>query len=455
MIIVVKSFDGSTFNIEFDDKIEPQIHSLKLKLSELHEITDCCVYEGGFESVLKDQFILKPDIEYFILPKRDIIAIKLNEYNIAIHYSNGEVFLYSIENKSFCGTFKNIKEIYLGNDEIIFLEYNGKICYINYINDDDDISDSDDISDLDDTNTTCNYKYKEYTDITEPIDKLDCSHNSLIFLAKNRDNVYIMSPQAPNIMLLPLYNNSNIEDVYIIDESSTVLLSKTNKLLTTNIVRKDKHEITDHSIYTVKKVIMGIGNLFIILENGELLAKGINSFGQLGHGGNNYVQSFQKVKLPINTSVTDVFAGKDHTGILTSNGNVFMCGDNRVNQLGLPHSETNTNSQHELYPIPLTTQSPIKKIYGNKNYTILLNESNQLYAIGNNDFGKLGLGHSKNAIVPEKIEIENEPDYSVQEITCKLNCIILILTNNRIYYSGESPFCDEQANVFIEFNLPE
>ena len=51
-----------------------------------------------------------------------------------------------------------------------------------------------------------------------------------------------------------LLANSNIEDVYIIDDSSAVLLSKTNKMLTTTLIRDDKYEITDHSIYTVKKL---------------------------------------------------------------------------------------------------------------------------------------------------------------------------------------------------------
>jgi alpha-tubulin suppressor-like RCC1 family protein len=452
MNVTVKSFNGDSYNINLPDNIEHIIFSLRQILEEEHNITDVAIYKYNIEVESNDTNSLIASDEYYILPKRNIISIKFNKKNICILYSTGELFLYNIDKKSYCGTFKNIKDVILLEDDILFLEKNGKIYYINSLNNSDSESDDDTSSYEILIKNNYSYKYNQLIDIQEPIEKI--SYSDLIgFKSLFNDTIYILSLNQSNLIKIPLYKRSNIKNIFAINDNSIVLLTINNKILISKLINTNDIEVTEYPEYDVENVIVGINNLFIILKNGRVFAKGENSFGQLGMGGNNYINEFKEVLLPTKIIVTDIYSSKFHTGFVTKNGSVFMCGNNSNYQFGIL-SDQNISSTLFLYPNYLKLEESIKQIYGNTNYTVLISENNQLYVVGKNDYGKLGLAHFDNVLSPTFVEIENEPSYSIKNIHCDEEFIVIVLENNKIMYSGKNPFLDEETNVFIEFDLP-
>ncbi|MBO3735699.1 RCC1 domain-containing protein [Glycomyces niveus] len=73
---------------------------------------------------------------------------------------------------------------------------------------------------------------------------------------------------------------------------------------------------------------------FAITANGELLAWGDNSYGQIGDGTNTRRTEPVSVHMPDGTEVTAVDSGDDHAIALTSDGAVYGWGYNRYGQVG-------------------------------------------------------------------------------------------------------------------------
>ena len=72
--------------------------------------------------------------------------------------------------------------------------------------------------------------------------------------------------------------------------------------------------------------------------------------------------------------------------------NTYVIGDNSYNQLGL-------KSQYPvLYLAPLTHNCKIVDIKCGKNYTIFIDEQNNIWCAGRNDNGQCGIGNFKKRI---------------------------------------------------------
>lgn len=68
----------------------------------------------------------------------------------------------------------------------------------------------------------------------------------------------------------------------------------------------------------------------VLCANGETYTWGSNSYGQLGVGDLISRGSPIMVRLPPNVRVTQIAAGSNHTIFLTSNGQIYTCGDFQV-----------------------------------------------------------------------------------------------------------------------------
>ena len=82
-------------------------------------------------------------------------------------------------------------------------------------------------------------------------------------------------------------------------------------------------------------------------------------------------------------------AGGYHTLLLTTNGQVYVCGSNYNGQLGLV--DTKIRTSFTLVPTP----APVLALVTGANHTLLLTTSGQVYACGDNSYGQLGLGDTK------------------------------------------------------------
>lgn len=136
------------------------------------------------------------------------------------------------------------------------------------------------------------------------------------------------------------------------------------------------------------KIAMGPSHSLFLKMNGNVMAAGNNSSGQLGDGTNTQRNSKVNVLGP-NPDVLDVFVGDDVSFILYKNGGLFAFGENTSGQLGVGD---NTN-KNLLTGVPSRLY---KKVSNNGSFTLFLSIDRKLYVAGSTTNGEFGLATNAN-----------------------------------------------------------
>lgn len=102
----------------------------------------------------------------------------------------------------------------------------------------------------------------------------------------------------------------------------------------------------------VIQVACGLHHSVVVCANGEAYTWGSNSYGQLGVGDLLSRGAPSMPRLPPSVRVVQVAAGSNHTIFLTSNGQIYSCGDFQKGQLGrvAPQSDAGEGSSRGRCP---------------------------------------------------------------------------------------------------------
>ena len=142
----------------------------------------------------------------------------------------------------------------------------------------------------------------------------------------------------------------------------------------------------------------GFHSLFQNMDR-EIFGCGRNANGEFGLGRfiiHHQVDVTRIPNLPLDT--VQFCAGYNHSLFLDSEGNVFSVGGNFYGQLGLGHN-LNQNVLNQIPNIP-----PIQKISCVSKRSYLIDVDGNLWSFGNNVHGELGHGDNISRNVPTKIE---------------------------------------------------
>jgi|GEM_PF-2311563 len=97
----------------------------------------------------------------------------------------------------------------------------------------------------------------------------------------------------------------------------------------------------------------------------------------------------QKIAFPQDTVIQTITAGKFNAAFLTSDKRLFVMGDNGFEQLGILSGGGNITLPTELKP---PGNSPFKKVFLFDSYAFYITEDEEVYACGENTWGRLGVG---------------------------------------------------------------
>ena len=153
---------------------------------------------------------------------------------------------------------------------------------------------------------------------------------------------------------------------------------------------------TDRNILTklnwtdgyIKQFACGDRFTFILAENNQLWACGDNEKGQLGLGDHNDSNILTKLNWT-DGSIKQVACGSSHTFVVTNDNQLWACGMNRLGQLGLGDNQNRSTLTKLTW-----NDETIKHVACGSNYTFVLTEDNQLWACGHNQEGQLGFHNS-------------------------------------------------------------
>ncbi|KAL5263693.1 hypothetical protein ACHWQZ_G008909 [Mnemiopsis leidyi] len=155
-------------------------------------------------------------------------------------------------------------------------------------------------------------------------------------------------------------------------------------------LREKPYLVTSLTGVIVRQLCAGIGYTVLCTNDGKVFSWGKGDHGCLGHGDTDSRQEPQQVlSLPF-TEIVHVSAAHSHTSMVSSDGEVYMCGSGSKGQLG-----TGSNSDSST-PVALDVSDSAKMACcgGNEShpFTILLTAAGAVLSSGDAENGKLGIG---------------------------------------------------------------
>ena len=166
-------------------------------------------------------------------------------------------------------------------------------------------------------------------------------------------------------------------------------------------------------------------------SEGFMWSFGDNSFGQLGTGNKTNFNVPQKIEdIP---PVVSISCGAHHTLIITKDSNLWSCGRNNYGQL----CNCNGNKESQLKP-QKTSFLNISKISAGYNHSLFQNDNGEIFACGNNEHGQCGLGHFNHPQITPSL-ILNLPSNIIQFV-CGNQQSLLLDSEGNVFSVGYNEY---------------
>ena len=161
---------------------------------------------------------------------------------------------------------------------------------------------------------------------------------------------------------------------------------------------KDRSKPQKTSFSNIKKISAGYSHSLFQNNKKEIFACGYNQLGACGLGYFNSPQITPRLIPNLPSNIVQFVCGDYQSLFLNSVGNVYSVGNNEFGQLGLGHN-TNQNELNKIPNIP-----PIKKISCVNASCYLIDFQGNLWTFGHNTHGQLGQGNRTNINAPKIIK---------------------------------------------------
>ena len=158
----------------------------------------------------------------------------------------------------------------------------------------------------------------------------------------------------------------------------------------------------------------------IITNDNNLWSWGRNSNGELCHGDKQNRLIPQKTYF---SNISKISTGLYHSLFQNDKGEIFSCGFNLFGQCGLGHFDTPQITPSFIPNAPSNIVEFVARGY----HSLFLDSEGNVFSVGHNVFGSLGLGHNTNQNVLNKIP--NIPPIKI--ISCVLaSCYLIDFVGN-------------------------
>ena len=157
----------------------------------------------------------------------------------------------------------------------------------------------------------------------------------------------------------------------------------------------------------VLSVSCGSNHTLIITNDSNLWSCGNNNHGQLCHGDKQNRSKPQKTSF---TNISKISTGIYHSLFQNTKGEIFACGDNQFGECGLGH----VNHPQITPSLIPNAPSNIVQFFSGHYQSLFLDSEGNVFSVGYNYHGSLGLGHNTHQNVLNKIP--NIP--RIKKISC-------------------------------------
>ena len=164
---------------------------------------------------------------------------------------------------------------------------------------------------------------------------------------------------------------------------------------------------------------------------GFIWSFGVNNYGQLGTGNRTNYKIPQKIlNIP---PVVSVACGDSHTLIITNDENLWSCGRNNLGQLCLGHNKRRSTRKPQK-----TSFSNISKVSTGRNHSLFQNNNGEIFACGYNHAGQCGLGHFNDPQITPSL-IPNVPS-NIAQFVCGNSQSLFLDSEGNVFSVGQNYF---------------
>ncbi|MDR2151308.1 MAG: hypothetical protein LBO72_00655 [Helicobacteraceae bacterium] len=155
----------------------------------------------------------------------------------------------------------------------------------------------------------------------------------------------------------------------------------------------------------IKAIAIGKQHTIALDSGGKVWVAGANSLGQLGLDDVDSKNVFVKTAFINDATITAIAAGRYHSVALDSRGAIFSCGSDGYGQLGLGAGGAGMVVARFTRA---NAEAKFAAIAAGESHTIALDIDGAIWASGLNKDGQLGLGHTTNRNIFEKVAIDQK-----------------------------------------------
>ncbi|MDB6133577.1 MAG: repeat domain protein [Verrucomicrobiales bacterium] len=149
----------------------------------------------------------------------------------------------------------------------------------------------------------------------------------------------------------------------------------------------------------VPAVAVGYQHSLFLNADGEVLAAGVNTFGQLGDG----TWDSKSTPVTVLSGIQAIAAGMDHSLFLDTEGAVWAAGDNSEGQLG-----DGTKNERRTPTLLTVFQDRVRAIAAGSSHSLFLMDDGTVMSVGYNGGGQLGNNSTSSRTLPAGVRVVTE-----------------------------------------------